>query len=54
MTDRPVFLLRLQPLPRVDPIAALRAILKTALRRDGMCCLAAVEDTKPQQKESEQ
>jgi hypothetical protein len=37
---RPVYLLRLQPLPRVDPIRALRGALKTLLRQHGMRCLS--------------
>jgi hypothetical protein len=34
--DRPVFILRLRALPRVDPIRALRHILKRALRDYGI------------------
>jgi hypothetical protein len=41
MINRPVFLLRLQPLKGVDPVRALRALLKLALRKHGMRCLAA-------------
>jgi hypothetical protein len=45
MTDRPVFLLRLQPLPGVNPIAALRLALKALLRRYGLGCIS-IEDQK--------
>ena len=38
MTDRPVFLLRLQPLPGVDAI--LRLALKVLLRRYGLRCIS--------------
>jgi hypothetical protein len=42
---RPVFVLRLRPEPGViDPARALRALLKTALRRFGLRCMSCVED----------
>jgi hypothetical protein len=45
--DRPTFLLRLQPLKGVDPIRALRHVLKRLLRNHGMRCLSAEEERKP-------
>ncbi len=41
---RPVFVLRLTPLPGVDAIRALRAVLKTLLRHYGMRCLSVREE----------
>jgi hypothetical protein len=41
--ERPVFILHLRPEPGVDPIHALRAVLKELLRRHGMKCLSAAE-----------
>jgi hypothetical protein len=43
---RPVrrFVLTLQPLPGVDPVKALRWILKTVLRRHGMRCVNVHEE----------
>jgi hypothetical protein len=35
-----IFVLRLRPLPRVDPIRALRGALKTLLRRHGLRCIS--------------
>jgi hypothetical protein len=37
------FLLRLEPKRGVDPIRALRALLKLALRKFGLRCIAAEE-----------
>lgn len=37
--DRPVFTLRLRPLPHVDPTRALRRALKLALRGYGFECI---------------
>jgi hypothetical protein len=37
------FVLTLQPQPDVDPVKALRWILKTMLRRHGMKCVAVHE-----------
>jgi hypothetical protein len=36
MTERPTFVLVLRPLPGVDGIRALRAVLKLLLRRFGL------------------
>jgi hypothetical protein len=41
--DRPTFTLELRPEPGVDPVLALRALLKVALRRFGLRCVAARE-----------
>jgi hypothetical protein len=38
-----VFVLRLTPKRGVDPIRALRALLKVALRRFGLRCVAVEE-----------
>ena len=38
--DRPVFVLRLQPLPHVDAIKALRAAFKSLLRQFGLRVLS--------------
>ena len=46
MSERPpprVFLLRLTPKPGVDPIRALRGLLKFAWRRFGLRCVAVEE-----------
>jgi DNA-nicking Smr family endonuclease len=40
----PVFTLRLTALPNVDAIRALRALLKTALRRGLRCVLVREDD----------
>jgi hypothetical protein len=37
---RPIFVLRLRPLPGVDAVRALRAALKTLLRRFGLHALS--------------
>jgi hypothetical protein len=39
----PVYVLRLQPLKGVDPLRALRHVLKRLLRAYGMKCLLAEE-----------
>jgi hypothetical protein len=44
--DRPVYVLKLRPLPGVDAIKALRAVLKSLLRRHGMQALECREETK--------
>ena len=41
--DRPVFVVRLVPKPGVDPIHAMRDLLKIARRRFGLHCIDAVE-----------
>jgi hypothetical protein len=41
---RPIFTLRLQPLPGVDPIRGLRLALKDLLRRYGLRCVS-IEQT---------
>jgi hypothetical protein len=38
--DLPVYVLRLQPLKGVDPLRALRHVLKRLLRAHGMKCLS--------------
>lgn len=45
-TKRPVFVLRLQALPRVDAVKALRATLKSLLRRFGLRALSVELETK--------
>jgi hypothetical protein len=40
--QRPTFELRFRPEPGVDPIRAMRLLLKTALRRYGLRCVNAV------------
>jgi hypothetical protein len=41
----PVFVIKLRPLPHVvDPIKALRGLLKTALRRFGLQCTEVQEE----------
>jgi hypothetical protein len=42
--NRPVYILRLRPLKCVDPIKALRWILKTVLRQHGMQALSVEEE----------
>jgi hypothetical protein len=47
--DRPTFIIELRPEPGVDPIRALRLLLKAASRRYGLRCvnaLAHAETTK--------
>jgi hypothetical protein len=47
--DRPTFTITLRPEPGVDdPVRALRAVLKNMLRRHGLRCLSAQEDTEEQ------
>jgi len=40
--DRPTFILHFRPEPGVDPIHAVRALLKVALRHYGLRCVNAV------------
>jgi len=47
MTERPIFRLRLQALPHVDAVRALRAALKTLLRRYHLRCLSIEPETPP-------
>jgi len=42
ITDRPIFIVHLQPEVGVDPVRALRAALKELLRRHGLRCVSAV------------
>jgi hypothetical protein len=42
--SRPTFVLELRPEPGIDPVLALRALLKTTLRRYGMRCISAREN----------
>jgi hypothetical protein len=41
--NRPIYELHLRPEPGVDPIRALRATLKVALRQFGMRCIGCEE-----------
>ena len=41
--SRPVYVLRLQPLKGVDPLRALRHVLKNLLRAYGMKCISLEE-----------
>jgi hypothetical protein len=41
--NRPIYELRLRPEPGVEPIRALRAVLKVALRQCGMKCISCEE-----------
>jgi hypothetical protein len=44
MTTRPTFIVHLTPTPDcVDPIKALRFLLKRALRLYGLCCVTLSE-----------
>ena len=43
-SDRPTFILRLRPEPGVDPIRALRHVLKRLLRDCGMRCVEVIAD----------
>jgi hypothetical protein len=44
-TGRPIFIAKFRAEPGVaDPIKALRAMLKAALRRFGLRCVSIVED----------
>jgi hypothetical protein len=43
--ERPIYRLRLQPLPRVDAVKALRSALKFLLRRFGLRCLSVEVET---------
>ena len=36
ISDRPIYIVRLRPLPGVDAVRALRAALKVLLRRFGL------------------
>jgi len=43
--QRPVFVLESRPEPNVvDPVRALKALLKSALRRHGLRCTSACEE----------
>jgi hypothetical protein len=42
--ERPIYLIELRPEPGVDPVLALRALLKISLRRFGLRCVAVHED----------
>jgi hypothetical protein len=43
---RPVFVIRLRPEPRVDPIRALRGGLKALKRQFGLKCVEVREDSR--------
>jgi hypothetical protein len=47
--ERPTYVLQLRPEPGVDPVRALRAVLKVALRRYGLRCVSAHKNTEVQQ-----
>jgi hypothetical protein len=49
---RPIFVLRLQPLPRVDAIKALRAALKNLLRQFGLRALSVEQEPPDKEKEN--
>jgi hypothetical protein len=40
---RPIYVLKFRPLPGIDAIRSLRAILKFALRGHGLRCISAQE-----------
>ena len=42
--ERPVYVIELRPEPGIDPIPALRGLLKVTLRRFGMRCISAREN----------
>jgi hypothetical protein len=46
MNERPVYTIKLRPLPGVDAVRALRALLKHALRRCGLKAVS-VEEGEP-------
>jgi len=46
--ERPVSVLELRPEPGVDPVLALRALLKVTLRRFGLRCISAHENQEKQ------
>ena len=46
-TPRPIFVLRLRPLPGVNGILALRALLKRLLRDAGLICVGVTEEQPP-------
>ena len=46
--DRPIFTLQLRAEPGVDPLLALRALLKVTLRRFGLRCISAHENIEEQ------
>jgi hypothetical protein len=43
-TGRPTFVLQLRPNPGIEPVRALRAVLKHLLRRHGFLCLSVHEE----------
>jgi hypothetical protein len=49
--ERPVYVLELRPEPGVDPVLALRALLKITLRRFGMRCISARESAEEEQQQ---
>jgi hypothetical protein len=42
--ERPIYVVRLQPMPGTDPIKAVRWLLKAALRLYGLRCLSVREE----------
>jgi hypothetical protein len=43
--ERPTFTITVRAEPGIDPVHALRAVLKNLLRRHGLRCLSAIENT---------
>jgi hypothetical protein len=50
---RPQFVVTLQPEPGVDPIRALRWVLKSALRKHGLKCVDLARHEGPTQSKEE-
>jgi hypothetical protein len=46
ISERPIFIVHLQPQPGVDPVRALRAFLKVALRRFGLKAIDVRQSSK--------
>jgi hypothetical protein len=49
--NRSIFVLRLRPEKGIDPIRALRNVLKELLRRHGMKC-TSIDQINPEEEES--
>jgi hypothetical protein len=50
--DRPVFTLQLRAEPGVDPVLALRALLKLTLRRFGLRCVSVHEENDDERRDT--
>jgi hypothetical protein len=48
MSDRPTFVLVVRPEPGVDPVRALRGLLKLMLRRFGLRCVTYSQPEVPE------